>query len=309
MEQRYLSAEASDPVVGPSANASQLTRHDQSPAGHAAALETEVDEVETLGAELSQAISRNQKREDRAIWSAPVFYALMTAIALVARPALGDERVPAIVPFISVPLVLFWIAMSLWLVISIVRPRKRLRQMARTLADTGDVRAIGPLVDALKIQDLEAHRIATYGLTILLPRLRPANADLLNAQHRDALAGILNKPPNRFAGRARLPIEPDSIAVSIRVAILRAFTQIGEPRVLPIVARLASEEATTDGQRRIQEEARECLPVLKARAEQALSSHTLLRAAEGPADLGGTLLRAAAGTDVTEPDQLLRPSQ
>ena len=91
------------------------------------------------------------------------------------------------------------------------------------------------------------------------------------------------------------------------MAILQAFAQVGDSSALPIVEKLAREEAKTVDQRRIQEAAQECLPALRLRAQKERDPHTLLRATGSAGNDTETLLRAATTVQETPPEQLLRP--
>ncbi|MCW3098404.1 MAG: hypothetical protein JWL77_4022 [Chthonomonadaceae bacterium] len=265
--------------------------------------------AERLGAEFSQRIHKNQKREGRAIWSIPVFYSLMTVLLFLGKALLGDERTTWITsPLFYVPVVLFWLGITGFMIGSIVKPRKRLRPLAQMLAGLHDVRAAGSLIDTLKLEDRKIHAIAIESLIELLPRLTASDIDLLNAEQRTLLCWKLSSPPNRFDGNLR-PLSQTAYEqqIAFRIAILQAFAQVGDSRALPIVERLARGETKTEEQKRIQKAARECLPLLKLRIEQQRSIQTLLRASDASHADPETLLRPMKGAQETHPEQLLRP--
>ena len=266
--------------------------------------------AETLGAELSRRIHKNQKREGRAIWSIPIFYSLMTALLLLGKTWIGEERATAWLssPLVYIPFILFMLGITGYMVGSIVKPRKRLRPMAQTLADLHDVHAVGALIDTLKLEDRKIHAIAMDALIELLPRLTANDSDLLTAEQRALLDSKLRGMPNRLDGNLR-PLSPAVYEqqVAFCIAILQAFGQVGDRTALPTVERLARREAKTVEQLRVQEAARACLPLLKLRIEQQHSNQTLLRASS-PADTDvETLLRPAKDSQETPSDQLLRP--
>jgi len=270
----------------------------------------QTDEVEIIGAALSERITKNIKREGRAIWSIPLFYSLMAMILLVGKTLLGDERAMAWItsPLSYVPGMVFWLGMTGFLIGSIVKPRNRLRPMAQTLADTDDVRAIGPLIDTLKLEDRKIRAIAIDGLIKLLPRLQANDAELITPEQRALLCRKLSWPIQGIDANLRA-LSPDAYRreVSFRIAILQAFAQVGDSSVLPTVERLTRGEAKTEELRQIQTAAQACLPSLILRCEQIRSHKTLLRAADASDTGAETLLRAVQGNRETPSDQLLRP--
>ncbi|MCW3055026.1 MAG: hypothetical protein JWN14_4196 [Chthonomonadales bacterium] len=286
------------------------TDQSQDPSLHTETPTAQTDGVEIIGAALSERIAKNQKREGRAIWSIPLFYSLMGMVLLIGKTLLGDERAMAWItsPFAYVPGLVFWLGMTLFLTGSILEPRKRLRKMAQTLVDTNDVRAVGALIDTLKLEDRKIRSIAVEGLIKLLPRLQAKDAELLNPEQRALLCSRLSRPPKKIDVNLR-PLSPAAYQreVAFRVAILQAFAQVGDSRALAVVERLVQGEAKTEELRQVQAAAQACLPSLILRCEQIRSHKTLLRAADASDTGAETLLRAAQGTRETPPEQLLRP--
>lgn len=186
--------------------------------------------------------------------------------------------------------------------------RKQGRRISQTLVSLDDVHTVGPLIDALKLDDSKTHQAVVDALTALLPRLRTEEAHLLNAEQRTHLCRHLSKGSNSLARNTGPHLQVAAAkAVAFRVAILQAFAQVGDSRALPTVERLAQQLAKTAAQKRIQEEAIACLPALCLRAEQERDTRTLLRAAAASDAGAKTLLRAARGDQETAPEQLLRP--
>jgi hypothetical protein len=196
------------------------------------------------------------------------------------------------------------------LIYSALKPRKRRRAMANTLAMQEDVRLVGALIDLLSQDDEKMHNIARDALIRLLPRLKASDASLLTEAQRARLYLVLYLPFNPlFKNIGPVFRDTDDKGVEFRLAILKALEQIGDGSALPIVVRLANGKAKTEGQRRIQEAAQDCLPALRQLIQQEGNRQTLLRAA-APSDAApDTLLRAATSVTSTEPDQLLRSSQ
>lgn len=184
------------------------------------------------------------------------------------------------------------------------------RHLTQSLAGHADVRSIGPLIDALKLDDLRTREISYNALIPLLPQLKASDAALLNDSQRTKLLRILSLPiENPLYKDVRDLFRPaKNQAIEIRVSILQALEQVGDSKAIPFVAPLAKQEAKTDGERRIKEAAQECLPALKLRAEQQQTIQTLLRASQPSDALPDTLLRAAAGHQDTPSEQLVRAS-
>ena len=189
-----------------------------------------------------------------------------------------------------------------------LKPRRRRRQLAKKIARLEDIRAVGPLINSLGCEDGIMHYIAIEGLIRLLPLLKASDAERITPQQRTILCQVLAQPAdipmlNTYGYIFRRPDEND---IRIRVAILKAFEQIGDQKVLPFVEALANGSARTAGQKQIKQAAEECLPALHLRVSQMQSSQTLLRASQAADASPETLLRAAVGSE-TAPDQLLRP--
>ena len=167
-----------------------------------------------------------------------------------------------------------------------------LKNMMNDLADAGDLRVVGPLLEIAAIQDGNANTMAALLLTRLLPRLRASDATLLTDAQRAAFGRALVSNVNN----------PDFL-----IAALKALEQVGEGGVLPVVESLATGKLRTANPEEVQTAARECLPFLQARFEQQRASQSLLRASERAETPPEQLLRAAHGVPNTENQELLRP--
>lgn len=166
------------------------------------------------------------------------------------------------------------------------------RELASELIQIEDVSAIGALAELLSIYDihqLEVREQVQGALIRLLPRLKSTDAGLLNATQRDCLNAVL-----KIRGNHILNAQP----VELRLAILKAYEQVGDEKALPIVAML-----TIDGKMHMPSEvtaaARECLPILQSRVAALKKG--------GNSDRQ-VLLRGSYVGDVA-PDTLLRPTQ
>jgi hypothetical protein len=175
----------------------------------------------------------------------------------------------------------------------IAQSRKQ-TEATQELAHLDDVRGIGLLAEALEWPDTATRKTAIEALTRLLPRLRTDDAGLLNTRQRACLYRMLLLQNARRYG-------------DLLVAILQALEQVGEETALPYVQRMATSRPTKTVQKRVQEAAVQCLPLLEAQIAQVRSSQTLLRAA-APELAGATALLRPAESALTDPQQLLRTS-
>jgi hypothetical protein len=302
MEQRTVRTEEITPEVrNTGLTASSAFRRIDEEREDTALVRDEAETVEVVGAELSRLVDQNLKSAGRAIWSIPLSYVLLTILLLLRLIGLSS-------PLLYLPVLLLWAGVIVAIGMSVVKPRKKYRPLAQTLVDLNDIRAIGPLIDALKVEDKQCHAIAKEGLIQLLPRLQPSDAELLTAEQRRLLWCKLSWPIQGIKGNL-LTLSPDAYRteVSFRIAILQALAQVGDSNALPLVERLAQGKAKTEELRQIQAAAQACLPSLLLRCEQIRSHTTLLRAADASGADAETLLRPVQETRETHPEQLLRP--
>jgi HEAT repeat protein len=163
------------------------------------------------------------------------------------------------------------------------------------LAKHEDLRAIGPLADALDIEDGDIRAVCSEALVRLLPRLKSSDSHLLSNDQRENLYLVLK--------RANLKKDSELI-----IAILQAMQQVGDEAALPHVVQLSQLKNDSEAGQRVREAAQACLPYLQERVERARQAGTLLRPADAPSSQPETLLRPAPGAACTDPELLLRPS-
>lgn len=168
----------------------------------------------------------------------------------------------------------------------------RLKALMNELANSGDLRVVGPLIEIAALQDSNANPIAALLLTRLLPRLQASDAALLTDAQRAALGRTL----------IRNGSNPDFL-----IAALKALEQIGDGSALAVVENLAAGKIKTADPKRVQAAAQACLPFLQTRYEQQQASQMLLRASHAFETPPDTLLRPAQGIVTTEDAELLRP--
>lgn len=169
-------------------------------------------------------------------------------------------------------------------------------EAARRLANTDDIRAVGPLAEALEWPDAVVQQMASKALTRLLPRLTGTNGNLLNPQQRAILYRHL-KMSN---------IHRNYLLMK---AILKALQQVGDLAAIPVVERLAQAHAYTERQRTIKRLAEDTLPLLAISAKQQDASAQLLRASSANDTAANQLLRGAMANLEEAPHELLRATQ
>jgi hypothetical protein len=163
------------------------------------------------------------------------------------------------------------------------------------LAKYDDLRAVGPLADALDIEDGDIRAVCREALTRLLPRLQASDAALLSPEQRENLNLTLKK--------ADLKQDAELI-----LAILQAWQQVGDEKAVPYVERLTQLKNDSEAGTRIREAAQACLPYLQERLEKARLAGMLLRPAAAPDNPAEMLLRPAPGAAPADPAHLLRPA-
>jgi hypothetical protein len=165
--------------------------------------------------------------------------------------------------------------------------------VTRALSRVDDVRAVGPLLQALRVSKIHQDSVIRT-LTRLLPRMKATDAHLLNDEQRTSLYKVLKGNPRKHSALA--------------VSALKALEQIGTAEALPLVERLAKGPDGTLKEEEVVQAARTCLPFLRERAELDRDQKTLLRATVGEDDGATTLLRPASGVAAPSEVALLRPS-
>ena len=171
----------------------------------------------------------------------------------------------------------------------------------REIAEQAGSRAIGPLIDILRVNPPSVGIAAVYiPLIFLLSKVQDTDANCVTPAQREYLY------------RSLKPIQ-DQRYISgwnddFRVAILKALEHIGDSRAIPIVEELANAESNGFGERKVRDAARECQLRLWQHSGQVDAAKTLLRAASSPAAPEKSLLRPAFGKPETAPQELLRPT-
>jgi hypothetical protein len=187
-------------------------------------------------------------------------------------------------------------ALCVWL----AAPTKTLRLAVRELTGYyADLVAAGPLIDALGIEDRETGAAVRSALAELLPRLRPADVQLLSHRHLLSLHRVLNR--NVRTGRHK---DADFV-----IAVIRAVEKIGGDQSLLHLERLAHSGGRSPDQVRIREAAHAALPRLRDRLDPKSSKNLLLRPSLFPGTAAELLLRPACASATSDAGSLLRAGQ
>jgi len=187
--------------------------------------------------------------------------------------------------------ILNWFNIANMFISSRLNSAARKKAMMR-LTNLEDVRAVGPLADALAFTKNDWISQVEAALSSLLPLLRANDAPLLNTQQRTNLHRALS-------GKRK--------DLCLRLAILRAFEQVGDSRDVAAVEHLTSAKSRSENYA-VYEAAVECMPYLHANIEREQANKTLLRPSDGLSATPDTLLRAAHAGTTTPAEQLLRIS-
>jgi len=187
-----------------------------------------------------------------------------------------------------------------------------IQNTVRALIRLQDRQAIGPLVEALDIEDSPLRLLVAEALTGLLPHLHASDACLLTDSQRGRLYRVLQRcsetarrPGYRLAPN-RLRAQQTSTLVELTIAILKAMEQVGDEKALPYVERMASCPAYSPAMERVRRAAQDCLPFLQMLIAQTAAIQTLLRPSGAPEAPHNLFLSPVLQSDPL-PDLLVRP--
>lgn len=194
-----------------------------------------------------------------------------------------------------------WVSVGVWTALGVVATQlhrftlsPKQIDLAKKLAESRDVQAIGPLAEMLEWPDLESRHIAEVALSSLLPLVKANDRGLLTTKQRAILYRLLKPTDTRKYWQLQL-------------ALLEALEQIGDDAAVPYVEELAKVTPRSGVQKRVKDRADACLPFLSEKAEQSRHSQMLLRGSSVPTAAPETLLRPATENPETRPQELLRP--
>jgi HEAT repeat protein len=168
-------------------------------------------------------------------------------------------------------------------------------QAARLLSQIDDVRAVGPLADALESRDLwvvsSTRTLAAEALIRLLPHVTANDEALLNSSQRECLYRALD-----HAGL---------FDADLTSAVIQVMGRIGGESAVRPLQKLIGNRYFVGRHSELQTEAEAALEAIQARVIQTQAPEVLLRAA-AQADEPGVLLRAVKPGLIDNPEQLLR---
>ncbi len=187
-----------------------------------------------------------------------------------------------------------WYFIALVLLLSLffaTRPTLMQMRAVHVLAGFDDARIIGPLAEALQLEDVYTERVAAASLKRILPRVRATEAALIDNDHRTFLYHALQSD--------------DSDLV---IAVLAALEQIGDSNALPFVEKLSERPVRTASDLQLRNAASQSIPAILASAARHDVGSTLLRPTVEPAKPEKSLLRPVADARAADSDLLVRPA-
>ncbi len=166
---------------------------------------------------------------------------------------------------------------------------------ARLLSRIDDVRAVGPLANALESRDLwvvsSTRALAAESLVRLLPNVSSADANLLNSSQRECLYRALD-----HAGL---------FDADLTSAVIRVMGKIGDETAERPLRKLIANRYFIGRHSELHVEAEAALDAIHARVASAQAPEMLLRASVGTEE-PGSLLRAIQPEPDINPEQLVR---
>lgn len=232
--------------------------------------------------------ARSQKRLRR--WSQVIHAIGMSVFAGFAIASLCG--LIGYIPDITLPLILCYTLANICMNMA----EKRWGRAAAKMSQFDDLRAIGPLLEALDLRDTAVVDAAETTLLRLLPRLQASDSNAISETQRECLY-------------RRLKIQNAQTEAEFIIVALKALEQVGDAKALPCVEALTVSADRMPAAVRVREAAAHCLVFLKARAEQKEWSDNLLRAASASSASSDMLLRPVIDDPLADPQHLLRPGR
>ncbi|HLK58950.1 MAG TPA: hypothetical protein VKU00_20420 [Chthonomonadaceae bacterium] len=176
-------------------------------------------------------------------------------------------------------------------------PAQRYYVIIAALSQLDDIRAAGPLAEALTATpDINTRTAVARTLTRLLPLLKSTDAEWFTASQRVALCKVLK------SGNPEKELEFMQI-------VLQALDTLEDVNALSTLESLKRRPATTDKERRLLVALEQSMLHLEAVRARLDTTQTLLRASSAADTSPEQLLRAAHGTTTIPAQQLLRAGQ
>jgi hypothetical protein len=222
------------------------------------ASQTERDEAVAVLLDVLEKDERRIARRARAaLWAAISLHSLFAIIAVLSIL----HHVKAVLPF----LVLVWSAgnaIGVYTLTAKSCSKTRVRA-ALALARHGDLRALGPLIEAFAAAREAAERVTiNEAIEGLLPRVRPGEDTLLNGRQSALLqTALMNWSPNWFT--ATRDVEADGLVLLLKVAAL-----VGDKNMVPALTAVAGRTPNRESDKRVIQVAHASLATLKARLDE-----------------------------------------
>lgn len=270
----------------------------------------EVNEVTVneLISDINAKLGSYRKQDSLIVWAMSLYLVLIGLMFRYGNILIGEEKWASLMsmPFLWMPFLFAPIGLACFKMLA--RPISETRMKTLRLGAYQDPRAINTLVSTLATENRKTLRHSHESLIEILPRLKASDVGCLDNMSHAKLRRILEKPVESMLHSDLIYIFggwPDR-EVELRIAILKAFEQVGDESDLAVVEKLCSREAKTDRGKRIRDAALECLPFLKIRVVASNASNTLLRGSSNP-DNSETLLRPVRHSRENDTETLLRP--
>jgi len=167
---------------------------------------------------------------------------------------------------------------------------------AARMARFDDVRAIGPLMEALDHRDKSVVSAAQQGLAGLLPRLNADDAELISGAQREVLYRSFAKP--EAAANSQF-----------LMASLQYIERFGDYRALRYIELVIERSAKSPQNVPVRDAALKCRDELVQLRDLTQSRNTLLRASDELVAQPETLLRPIMSVSAADPQQMLRAAK
>ena len=182
-------------------------------------------------------------------------------------------------------------------------PWRMYRSLINVLANTNDIRMVGPMVSMFAATDgsMTTRVILAKTLCRLLPQLRSNHANLLTSEQKRDLITLLG------AGLQTEQRDAILLMKKLKMRALKALEQVGDESAIPALKNMIAAMYPKNSEVRIA--AKHCLEFLKLNADTRRETQTLLRASDATSAVKtDTLLRSASAANTSiPPEELLRP--
>ena len=256
----------------------------------------QVAEIEALLARLQRGAIKRKKGLRYLPYMGACFAAMCVFFALLFQRSIQQEIA---FPLWLVPPILLGAFVLIGNYHVIFAPTQEEKEAARNLTQYDDIRAVKPLLLALTpgIFDYHLRPAILKALTRLTSKLDAESASSLPEDQQNNLNTLINN-------RQVLSYLPNDLVRNV----VKTMGWIGNSHSLPVIEAFAVGKGRATQDRRLQEAAQNCLPLLRERVRQETSQQTLLRASDSSSTNLGTLLRPTQTAQDNHLQELLRPT-